>query len=668
MSEQKKVKISSSDLSASGKIRSPGVAAIPKTKAPKKKTKPTAKAKVPKTSAATPAPKPVFRIRTPDEDDTSQSIIVTKKAATPKLASPRPVGPKLSTMSGTASKETIYIDVDDEITSVIEKLQRAKGTIVALVLPKRAVVMQSIINMRLLKRTADQAGKNVVLVTGEASLLPLAGMAGLHVAATPSSKPTIPPAPDQPNEEPESVNESAEIAAASDNDEDFDSAAEAETPVGELAGLQAAGAAETEELVLDDVPDGDDADDAPAAFAATPVKKDKKLAIPSFDRFRTRAFLGILGLILLIVGLLVATKAMPRATIDIQTNSQVINSSLNVTLDTAAKTIDTDNKIIPAVAQTTPKSGSQQAAATGQQNNGKKASGSVKLVTSVCSLLAPDPDDVPAGSSVSSNGHTYITQETASFSYSGRSNGCLNYTTNSTDILALKAGAEYNLGSGSSFTARSGVTGTGSASGGTDEIVKIVTQGDIDGAKAKLATQDTAQVKQDLEAALKGKGLLPIPSTFIAGDSQVTSNVQAGATAENVTVNVTTPYTMLGIKQTDLRTLVVKAVEGQIDSKKQQILDDGVSKATFTQAGSGSPTGAAVTAKVKSVAGPELNKDDIQRRVAGKKAGDIKMDLGSEPGITDVKVEYSPFWVTVVPKDTNKITVHIAEPASSSEE
>ena len=76
-------------------------------------------------------------------------------------------------MSAT-SKDTIYIDIDEEITGIIDKVRASDGKIVALVLPKRASVLQSIVNMKLLKRSADEAKKHLVLITSEAGLLPLA--------------------------------------------------------------------------------------------------------------------------------------------------------------------------------------------------------------------------------------------------------------------------------------------------------------------------------------------------------------------------------------------------------------------------------------------------------------------------------------------------------------
>ena len=92
-------------------------------------------------------------------------------------------------------KDTIYIDVDDEITGIIDKLRTSEAKIVALVLPKRASVFQSIVNMKLLKRAADEDKKHLVLITTETGLLPLAGLAGVLVASSLTSKPAIPVAP-----------------------------------------------------------------------------------------------------------------------------------------------------------------------------------------------------------------------------------------------------------------------------------------------------------------------------------------------------------------------------------------------------------------------------------------------------------------------------------------
>src|ERR1035438_6199744 len=93
------------------------------------------------------------------------------------------------------NKDTIYIDVEDEITNIIDKVNSSKSKVVALVLPKRATVFQSIVNMKLLKKKADDAKKNVVLVTSEAGILPLAGATGVYVANSLQATPVLPPDP-----------------------------------------------------------------------------------------------------------------------------------------------------------------------------------------------------------------------------------------------------------------------------------------------------------------------------------------------------------------------------------------------------------------------------------------------------------------------------------------
>ncbi|HVA11043.1 MAG TPA: hypothetical protein VNG32_02650, partial [Candidatus Dormibacteraeota bacterium] len=130
-----------------------------------------------------------------------------------------------------SDKATIYIDIDDEITGIIDKLQGSKGKVVALVLPKRATVFQSIVNMKLLKRAADAEKKNAVLITSETGLLPLAGMAGIHVAKTLNSKPEIPPSPGAMDNAVSSIGEDGQ---------ELDNPPDPKETVGALADQQAA--------------------------------------------------------------------------------------------------------------------------------------------------------------------------------------------------------------------------------------------------------------------------------------------------------------------------------------------------------------------------------------------------------------------------------------------
>ena len=554
----------------------------------------------------------------------------------------------------TPNKDTIYIDIDDEITGIIDKVRASNGKILALVLPKRASVFQSIVNMKLLKRSADDAKKHLVLITSEAGLLPLAGAVGLYVAKTLQTKPEIPEAPNFDDHE-ETVEETADLTESPPL-----SVIDGNRSVGELAGLAATGDDVETLEIEDDVPAA-----SPVAVAVAKMKKNKKLAVPNFDRFRLLLIAGVVVLIGLIVGLVFALNVLPKAVIAITTNASDVNVGFTMNLDTAAKALDPLNLTTPAKQVQSQKTSTQSTPATGQKNTGDKAKGSVTLTN-----CAADGNeiDVPAGTGVSANGLTYITQAPAIMPYTTPKCQSVNGVTSMTvSVVAQAAGANYNITSGTAmkvagFTNVQAKTST-DLSGGTDNIVKVVSQTDIDAAAQKMTAQDSSGVKQDMQAQLNQSGYTPISATFVTGAPAITASASVGSTVDTVTVTQVVTYTMFGVKQSDLKTLVDNDVKKQIDTSKQSILSEGLSDAKYRVIAA-TDTTAQVALQTVATAGPDLNIADIKNQSAGKKGGDIKSLLLSNPGVTDVNVKLSPFWVTSVPKKTSKITVTISKPTA----
>ena len=63
--------------------------------------------------------------------------------------------------------ELIYLEPDEEITSVIDKLKNLAGQRVGLVVPRDATLLQSVVNLRLLDREAKNLGKVISIVTAD---------------------------------------------------------------------------------------------------------------------------------------------------------------------------------------------------------------------------------------------------------------------------------------------------------------------------------------------------------------------------------------------------------------------------------------------------------------------------------------------------------------------
>jgi hypothetical protein len=61
--------------------------------------------------------------------------------------------------------QTFYIDIDEEITSIVDRLRKSKSKEVVIVVPKRAILIQSIVNLKLLKKEASELRKEIIIVT-----------------------------------------------------------------------------------------------------------------------------------------------------------------------------------------------------------------------------------------------------------------------------------------------------------------------------------------------------------------------------------------------------------------------------------------------------------------------------------------------------------------------
>jgi len=79
--------------------------------------------------------------------------------------------------------QTFYVTQDEEILSIVGRLRSSELLENVFVIPKRALVLQSIVNLRMLSREAEKSGKQVVIVTQDENGRRLAEKAGLGTRA-----------------------------------------------------------------------------------------------------------------------------------------------------------------------------------------------------------------------------------------------------------------------------------------------------------------------------------------------------------------------------------------------------------------------------------------------------------------------------------------------------
>lgn len=537
-----------------------------------------------------------------------------------------------------SKKETIYIDADDEITAIIDKVRSSNAKIIALVLPKRSQALQSTVNLKLLKRIATQSKKNIALITSDPNLLPLIGAVGLHVAKTPQSKPEVPKAP---------VQASATTSSAQDN---------AKSPAGDVA---------VAPLHAEDTIELNNVSKLPALGAKKNGEKkpfNKKLKVPDFDRFRLMLFGGIGLLILLIVGSIFAFIVLPKATISVKTDTSNISTDLTLTALTTANALDTEKLIIPALKKEVKKTENEKTLATGQKNMGEKATGTVKIYN--CNKddkLSDTVRTVPAGAVLSSGGSSYILSEAVEVEPSSFvGNTCLrNRPSDSVTVTAQVSGDQYNL------SARKYAVGGfpsmeadgSNMTGGTSKMVQVISQQDVNNAKERVLERLNNSVKKELKSQFTGQNMLALEDTYGAGEATVTSTPNINEEGSEATITVVITYTQLGVSKDHLKTLIKENVNKSIDTSKQVIRDDGLESATIRILDKKSENETTFSFATITVAGPQLDTEGIKQEIAGQKKGATIRAIESRPGIKEVEVDYSPFWVFSTPKRLNRINI-----------
>src|SRR5690606_16930076 len=152
------------------------------------------------------------------------------------------------------------------------------------------------------------------------------------------SKPEIPPAP--------VAARAAAHAPEQDEDVELDKAAS----VGALAGV-----ADDEAIEVDNTEPAHEAGGAggagvaAGAAAAKKGKKGKnaaakkKFKIPNFEKFRSKLFLGIAAILILIVGYILAFMVLPKATVALKTDTSNLDTNVTVIADPNAQPMDTAN-------------------------------------------------------------------------------------------------------------------------------------------------------------------------------------------------------------------------------------------------------------------------------------------------------------------------------------
>lgn len=538
------------------------------------------------------------------------------------------------------NNEILYLEVDEDITSAIDKLTRAEGKGVSVVVPKRSTLLQSVVNLKLLQKAAKDAKKELVLVTSDKTSLNLAGRVGIAVADSPGASAKVPEVAEPEPETPADIVEGEEGEDAV--------VPEAAAPV---AAKDANEALMTKRAVADQEPE-------PEGVAEKPKKG---IRVPNFHALQKRGLLAV-GAVVLILGAWAASVLLSSAKVTLFAQGTRVATQFDFSVDPTVSSSDPAKALLVGQQQEIKKDLTGTFTPTGKKDVGTKASGNV-TVTNYCY----NPGTIAAGTIfTASDGKKFTSTEAKPVANAVPAGGaCPSPTTVVVPVEASATGGEYNLaptsysvGSYPSAGNNNSVRGQGNQmSGGTTRVITVVTQADIDKAKTELVEKEQEAAKKELESRA-GSGKKAIVESFEATTGEVTSNPAIDTEAAQVTLTIKATYSMLVVSTDDFAKMVREQEQKQVGAHNQ-IYDDGIDSAKVT-VGKKEPSGKRLFGfQTDAYSGAKLDTTQVANQLKGKRYGDAADIASKLPGIERAEITIWPSWSSHMPRFTNKIKIEI---------
>lgn len=529
------------------------------------------------------------------------------------------------------NKDVIYIDIEDDITSIIEKVKESSAKVVALVPPKRATVFTSLVNLKLLKKAAESKKKRPVLVSSDDTIRALAGSLDMYVAKNLTSAPEVPEVAHHP---------------------DIPSA------VIQASGISAPEAEEASE------PTDEEMKEAPKKAAKKKsLKPLKGKKLPNFNDFRKKLFIGLAALVLILIGWWQAAFVLPKAEVVLETQTSSVSTEFPMVLSTKEDAkVNEEQQLLVGQRQQTELTETVEATATGEKNIGKKASGELEIEN------CGDEFSLVEGTRFrSSNGYIFLSKEAVSVPegnctiFSGSDPGEA-----SVKVDASEPGDDYNIEETSyeivefSDSRNNQIQIIGSdMGGGTDEIVKVLSQEDVDNAVETVVFDiEKNQILNQLRQNFDGDVYM-FDDTLQEKTADPKVNPGVGTETDKAEVTVAKTYSVIGVQRSNLEALLDEQFSEQI-SDQEVIVDYGLEN-LVTELNDGKDNRYVFRIVANGQAGPNIDTARLAEELRGKRYSEAISYAESLPGISKAEIDLSPLWVSKVPRSTDKISIAIED-------
>lgn len=544
----------------------------------------------------------------------------------------------------------IYLEADEEITAATSRMLASSSDEVRIVVPKRSTLLQSVVNQKLLKRAADNAGKTLILVTADRTASHLAAQVGLPVASSVKAAAEVPELTSAPEEDNSDIVEAAAAGAVAAAALTHEARAAKPSPKPSYAKPMS----KSQPRINNPFAATSD-ETAPVATAASAGKKAKKSRkVPDFNTLPKRVLIAA-GVALFAILLMVAQYYFKRATVVVFAEGQLVDINTTFNVDTNADKVSVTTSTVPGRKYEISRDLSGSTASTGTKDVGTKASGTITLVNNCY-----NPGSVASGTRFTSgSGLVFVSTADVEVPDANVSAGSCKSKTASIPVTANQNGDQYNLAPTSYSSPGLPSSGAfnvklngGQMSGGSTKNIKVVTQADVDKVRNEAIEGDKAEASKVLRDKLTSSQM-EVTDSFTVTPVDVVASPAVGSEGDQVTIKFKATYSLLAVQKDDMETLITAVLQKQVGAGKQ-IYQTGVDTGTIK-----AKEGGGYVFTSTGSAGEKIDTDKLIDEIKGKKTGNATQYANSFPGVSRAEITLSPAWSVKLPTIIDHIDVQI---------
>lgn len=554
--------------------------------------------------------------------------------------------------------KAIYLEADEEITSVIDRIKNIQEGKIALVLPKRANLLQSIVNLKLLKRQVDGLGKEVSIVTADKLGRNLASQVGFMVYQKLGEQPVeVEPKP--------GVQKTLGAAIGYRTGKEI-SKKEPQFQTGPSI----TDITYRKEPLKE--PPKEEAKETPTPLNTTPfpipskshqkevpkpISKEVSKPLPKKSHelsSRNKRIILVISIVSVLLAAFICFIILPKAKVTLVLKGNITEASFDATISKNTVSPNFDKAILPGQKITLEKEETQKdLPCTGKKNIGQKATGTIIISNS----YDENPQSLVDNTRfVASNGKTYRLVAGVTVPGARVSGGNIVAGTITANIQADDMGEAYNIAS-SHFTIP-GFAGTSkydkiyadtstAIKGGFTEVITVLSQADVDSNKDKVVANLAIKIKQEAESKYKDKKI------FIDGvqpEVIITPNIPVDTESKKFDLKVKVKYDTLSSSSNDFNYLVAKKLASSLPAD-QELIQEGLEANKTLVSSFDKQTGQEmVKVDAKGFIITKVDKNKIKDQIGGKSQRDASSYLSTLKDVSEARVVLWPIWVRTVPR------------------